>query len=248
MYVVSHKKIEKEFPKDYKTIIVNASVNKVCGDFYDNTGDNITEKNGSYCELTAMYWIWKNRLDDFVGISHYRRFFLDGTKLLSMEKAKKIVESGKIIIPEKESFNNKIETKYWMTSGYKTDLLVIRDAINIYSPEYIEDYDNFMHQNKMHCYNMIIMNKELYDSYCEWLFGILKIVEENLDSQHKGAEDRRGYYKRVYGFIAERLLNVWIIHNNCSTVSYPVLFTGNKQSLGNKIVTKIGKLKDKYIG
>ena len=80
MYVVSHKELKRRFPEKYRTIIVNANRNNVKGDLYDNTGDNISQKNGSYCELTAIYWLWKNSSDKFVGIDHYRRFFMDNKK------------------------------------------------------------------------------------------------------------------------------------------------------------------------
>ena len=45
----------------------------------DDTGDNISEKNGGYCELTAQYWVWRNYLPshpelEYVGFCHYRRF------------------------------------------------------------------------------------------------------------------------------------------------------------------------------
>lgn len=41
----------------------------------DEGKDNISKKNPGYCELTAIYWAWKNLKADYYGLFHYRRFY-----------------------------------------------------------------------------------------------------------------------------------------------------------------------------
>lgn len=76
IYVVCHKDAYIPDLKCLKPIQVGADLadDKLDGMLYDNTGENISNKNKSYCELTAQYWAWKNEDADYYGFFHYRRY------------------------------------------------------------------------------------------------------------------------------------------------------------------------------
>ena len=53
------------------------------GMYHDDEGENISEKNPMYCELTAQYWAWKNDPEaDYYGFFHYRRYMSFSEKTL----------------------------------------------------------------------------------------------------------------------------------------------------------------------
>lgn len=77
--VAAHKEFPMPKSKGYMQILVGSQKNYKSGITYqrDDEGENISEKNPNYNELTAIYWAWKNLKDvDAVGLVHYRRFFL----------------------------------------------------------------------------------------------------------------------------------------------------------------------------
>ena len=77
VYVMTHKKINLNVPNYYKKMLVGAYRDTSDTDEYirDDRFDNISRKNECYCELTGLYWLWKNCDDDIIGLVHYRRFF-----------------------------------------------------------------------------------------------------------------------------------------------------------------------------
>lgn len=79
IFVMTHKKIEElsdrtVMPEIYIPMQVGRAGKEDLGYLGDDSGDNISDKNSSYCELTGMYWLWKNMDCDIIGICHYRRF------------------------------------------------------------------------------------------------------------------------------------------------------------------------------
>lgn len=187
----------------------------------DNEGDNISHKNESYCELTAVYWAWKNLKDvDYIGLSHYRRYFdfdkkgfsaynfvpipydkgKDENRMQKLLSKNDVIISTPIILP----FEVKVDYSLF---HFKDDIKIIRDIIQNNFNEYLKDFDDVMDNNKYSPCNMFVMSKTLFDKYCSWLFNILELAESKIDISNYDF-----YQKRIYGFIAERLLNVFISH------------------------------------
>lgn len=207
IYEISHIYDKKYFRKDRTIIMVgyNKYEDVLCE---QNMMDNITEKNPNYCELTAIYALHKNTMDSFYGIEHYRRCFCDSYgNMLSEKKSKRIIEKGKIILPIRCTMMSNNYLSYSM-HHYQKDLEVVRDIIMQDYKEYAKTFDLVMCSNKMSCFNMIMCSGEIFHSYCTWLFEILGKCENKIDVNSYSL-----YQARVFGFLSERLLNVWIIKN-----------------------------------
>ncbi|UNT93779.1 DUF4422 domain-containing protein [Allobaculum sp. Allo2] len=73
-YIIMHKAFTP--PADPSFVPLQVGFGEYLGYLRDNTKDNIASKNKSWCELTGLYWIWKNDTEsDWISISHYRRYF-----------------------------------------------------------------------------------------------------------------------------------------------------------------------------
>ena len=221
VYIMMHKLCEI-IPYDnkvYKRMLLggnNVDINNLDLS-YDSTGDNISFKNPFYCELTGLYWIWKNDESDIVGLVHYRRFFsefpwISNKCLLKEKKILKIFSKDiDIILPFKYYGRNNIyKTNYdrYKAQHIISDLDCVKDIIKEMYPDYVTSFENLMSENCMYLFNMFIAKKEIVNNYCDWLFSILFELEKRIDYL-----SRDTYQRRVFGFISERLFNVWILKN-----------------------------------
>lgn len=241
IYVITHKKFEEKCKSSvYQPILVGAALHDIDVSYLkDNSkNDNISDKNSSYCELTGIYWIWKHSKDDIVGVCHYRRYFSNSRYYLSALKEKQIrqiLNKYDIIVPEKNlgQYNGHTAKEFF---SIKHDERVWDECLQIIkekTPQYVEDFKWFENEKSGYCFNMCIMDKEKFDNYCQWLFGILFELEKKIDLSCYD-----GYNTRMYGFVSERLINVWIHHENLSVKEMPVYFT-DKGSVGERVMNKI---------
>ena len=205
IYVMTHKKIEQICDSMYLPMQVGKAGKQSFGYIGDDTGDNISEKNSMYCELTGMYWLWKNVSCDVIGICHYRRYFIKDKRLLDQAYIEKLIRKYPIIIPNSSCVNEADVSAHYGKKHFTGDLDFCRTVILEKYPEYLKAFDFAMHTILFSTGNMWITRKDIFDRYCEWLFDILFEVEKRIDLS--GYND---YQKRVMGFLAERLFRVWL--------------------------------------
>ena len=111
----------------------------------------------------------------------------------------------------------------------KRDLEEAEKIIAELYPEYISAFETVMQRTKLHILNMFVMKKELFDAYCQWLFNILFELEKQID-----ITSYNQYEARVYGFISERLFNVWLEKQQLKVKEIPVINL-EPVNWGNKI-------------
>ncbi len=76
--------------------------------------------------------------------------------------------------------------------------------------------------NKFSSYNMFIMRRDLFNDYSEWLFNILFEVEKRISISAYPDQ------ARVFGYMSEYLLNVFIHYNGLKAKKVPVLMVRDK--------------------
>lgn len=211
--VAAHKEYAMPVDKMYIPVFAGAQSKKTEGipvDFTpDNTGENISALNPYFSELTALYWAWKNLDSDYIGLAHYRRHFsfkrkADLNSVLSFEEIVPFLGKVKIFTPNKRKYY--IETLYshYAHTFDASHLDEAKKIIDERHPEYSACYDRMVNKRSGYMFNMMIMQKDLLDQYCAWLFDILRELRNRVDESKMTA-----FEKRYPGRVSEILFNVW---------------------------------------
>lgn len=184
----------------------------------DDEGENISARNRSWCELTALYWAWKNVKSAAVGLVHYRRHFRGRGGAASGAEICAALETADAILPKERNYF--IETTYsqYVHAHHAEDLDLTRRILEERHPGFVAAFDAVMKSTRGHRFNMMVMKRPLFDDYCAWLFDVLFELERRLD-----ISSYSDYDKRVFGFVAERLLDVYVRAKGVRYAEMPVL-------------------------
>lgn len=219
----------------------------------DDTGENISDKNQFYSELTGIYWAWKNTRHDIVGTCHYRRFFTAqpepllyqlkrlmyypvglykkrygliytkntnhfSPRILSEQELRSFLGQNDAILPQARKLKYTVE-KHYLRYHDINDLILLRSIIREKYPDFESAFDLVLKGKRIYANNMFILKNEHFQEFMFWWFDILFEFERRVDLNSK-----TGYQKRILGFIAERLLNVWFLKKQLNCIELPVIY------------------------
>lgn len=178
---------------------------RIC-EIQDNKGNHISGKNKQYCELTALYWIWKNECSDYVGLGHYRRHFE-----LEEEQLKQLMRSDIDVVLTIPILDIPSVEATYRRDHVGEDWDVMLEAVRTLSPDYMDTVSRMQRGRFYYAYNMFIMRREILEDYCNWLFPILFYCEEHCEDRYRKKRD--AYQSRYIGFLAEHLMSVYFMHH-----------------------------------
>jgi len=238
IFICAHK--EASLPQRPYFLPVQAGAalhERIAGYQPDDEGDNISIKNPHFCELTCHYWAWKNLKDvDIIGLNHYRRYFDFTRKWPQFSADKHFIHTDDFLnqdytFPNLEKILSKYDiilpiARHWRVSNTQQygeyhiakDWDMLRQIIKERHPEYMQAFEKTMdHSNISVGYNMFITHWKHFDAYSEWLFDILFEVERRVPPIDDPIQSR------IYGYMSERLINVFCEHHHLKIKSIPLI-------------------------
>jgi|GEM_PF-712534 len=222
-----------------RAIASEETIEKLSDMIGDDTGNNISDRNASFCELTAQYWAWKNTDDQYVGFFHYRRHLCFNPDNKTEENKWGIIEYPYItedyldraglrdeFISNAVKGRNLISVTPWNVEAAgsvnnrdhyarSSPYLHISDfdrAMKILAknyPDYEKDIESYCNSNYGYYTNIFVMKRSLFNEYCELLFGTLFELESELDISDYNVQE-----KRIFGYISEWIFGVFLTHYN----------------------------------
>jgi len=207
------------------------------GYLHDDEGDNISHKNKNYAELTGNYWVWKNYLPahpevEYVGFCHYRRFldfssnphndfypfkikhsYSSFLRRFSSRYNEAVlyskISSADIILPGLWKMDVSSYDFYKGPSRHpESELQKLITIIHDNYPDYIQDLNRFLSSSSWYCCLNYIMKRSLFNEYMSWIFDIL----QRLELKSNWSSYRDYHNERIAAYLAERFINVWILH------------------------------------
>lgn len=195
-YVINHTDKPILSHKDYKEIKV--------GNFFKGGLDNINHLNPYINETTGLYEIWKHTNEEIVGLAHYRRYFELNGEILSLEKAKEILEDYDIILVEHLTIPGRTIAENNDILGYRVGKYM--ELISQRVPHYKE----YMNTNEFNQRNMFVCKRPLLNEYCKWLFDFIVPLAEQFERE----DNTTGQKQRTLGYLVEELLTFWCKEHN----------------------------------
>lgn len=228
LYVMTHKAFDVPKNDMYVPLQVGSALHPGLGYLRDDTGDNISQKNPYYAELSGMYWVWKNdKTSDYVGLCHYRRYLIGPhNRTFSAAEYEELLGQYDMIASKKVVLENSYYDGYAATHNQR-DLDMTAEVLHELYPSYYDTFCRLVHENKAYLGNIFVAGKAVFDRYAKWLFDIFFEVEKRTDFSGYDA-----YQQRVFGFLSEFLQYVWITVNGLSVYECRVGLIGEKFETG----------------
>lgn len=233
IFVASHKYTTVLQADGYRPLFVGSAMlgsdapRNTSWSYDDEYPESISKLNPFFCELTGFHYIWKQCDDDIVGLMHYRRYLGkrsdDGTFVpLDAQTVSSDLKEHDCIVAAKSTVANgeyliSVAEQYRLIHS-STDLVQTRLVISRLCPEYLDAFDDVVLDHQFSPCNILVCRKDLFDQYCAWLFSIEFELYRRIDVQSRSEP----YQRRVFGFLSERLLNVYLRKHGLRTKEYPV--------------------------